>query len=121
MKLSFSKRIPTLVDNPTVQKRLSLLINVAYYALIISIFYLIFKTFFGLLVPFIIAFIFAALFQRPVNFLAKKTPIKRSVSSTVCVLLLVGVIVLLFSFLGMSAADKIKSSPPRSAKGSPET
>ena len=109
MKLSFSKRIPTLVDNPTVQKRLSLLINVAYYALIISIFYLIFKTFFGLLVPFIIAFIFAALFQRPVNFLAKKTPIKRSVSSTVCVLLLVGVIVLLFSFLGMSAADKIKS------------
>ena len=109
MKLSFTNRIPVLVDNPTVQKRLSVLINVLYYALIISIFYLIFKTFFGLLVPFIIAFVFAALFQRPVNFLARKTPIKRSVSSTACVLLVVGVIVLLFSFLGMGVADKIKS------------
>ena len=108
-RLRFSDRLPVAVDNDKVQKRFSLLINVAYYALIISIFYLIFKTFFGMLVPFIVAFIFAALFQKPVKFLERKTPIKRSVSSTVCVLLVVGVIVLLFSFLGMGVADKIKS------------
>ena len=108
-KLAFTSRIPVLVDNPTAQKRLSTLINVSYYALIISVFYLIFKTFFGILVPFIVAFILAALFQKPVGFLERKTPIKRSVSSTVCVLLLVGVLVLVFSFVGMSVADKIKS------------
>ena len=108
-KLSFSNRFPIQVDNPTVQKRLSTMINVSYYALLISVFYLIFKTFLGLLVPFIVAFILAALFQKPVGFLERKTPIKRSVSSTACVLLLVGVLALLFAFLGMGVADRIKS------------
>jgi sporulation integral membrane protein YtvI len=107
--MKLAGRLPAAMENPTVQKRLATLINVAYYALIIAVFYLIFKTFFGMLVPFIVAFIFAALFQKPVNFLARKTPVKRSVSSTVCVLLVVGVIALLFSFLGMGVADKIKS------------
>ena len=94
---------------PTVQKRLFTLINAAYYALIIGVFYLIFKTFFGMLVPFIVAFIFAALFQKPVNYITRKTPIKRSVAGTFCVLLLVGLLALLFSFLGMGVADRIKS------------
>ena len=109
MKQRLEDKIAVLVDNTTVQKRLSVLINVSYYALLITIFYLVFKTFFGMLVPFIVAFILAALFQKPVNFLSRKTPVKRSLASTVCVLLVVGVIVLLFSFLGMSVADRIKS------------
>lgn len=109
MKQRLEDKLAVLVDNATVQKRLSVLINVLYYSLIITIFYLIFKTFFGILLPFIVAFILAALFQKPVHFLERKTPIKRSVSSTICVLLLVGVLVLLFSFLGMGVADKIKS------------
>ena len=109
MKQKLEDRVALLTDNTRVQHRLSVLINVAYYALLITIFYLIFKTFFGMLVPFIVAFILAALFQKPVNFLSRKTPINRSVSSTVCVLLVVGLIVLLFSFLGMGVADKIKS------------
>ena len=109
MKKVFEKHVAVMVEDATVQKRLSTLINAAYYALIIAVFYLVFKTFFGMLVPFIVAFILAALFQRPVNFLARKTPVKRSISATVCVLLLVGVVALLFSFLGMSVADKIKS------------
>ena len=109
MKERLEEKMAVLTDNSKVNKRLSVLINVAYYALLITIFYLIFKTFFGILVPFIVAFILAALFQKPVNFISRKTPIKRSVSSTVCVLLVVGLIVLLFSFLGMGVADKIKS------------
>ena len=109
MKQRLEEKMAVLVDEAKVQRRLSVLINVAYYALLIAIFYLIFKTFFGVLLPFIFAFILAALFQKPVNFLSRKTPIKRSVSSTICVLLVVGVIVLLFSFLGMGVADRIKS------------
>lgn len=103
------KRIPVLVDNDKVQKRFSVLVNVAYYALLITIFYLVFKTFFGIIVPFVVAFIFAALFQHPIKFLERKTPIKRSISATVCVLLVVGLIVLLLSFLGMGVVDRIKS------------
>ena len=108
-KLLIEKRLSVMVDDPTVQKRLSTIINVSYYALLITLFYLVFKTFFGMLVPFLVAFVFAALFQRPINFIERKTPIKRSISATVCVLLLVGLIVLLFSFLGMGVADRIKS------------
>ena len=103
------KRIPVLVYNDKVQKRFSVLVNVAYYALLITIFYLVFKTFFGIIVPFVVAFIFAALFQHPIKFIERITPIKRSISATVCVLLVVGLIVLLLSFLGMGVVDKIKS------------
>ncbi len=109
MKQRLEEKMTILTDNTKVQRRLSVLINAAYYALLIAVFYLIFKTFFGMLVPFIVAFILAALFQKPVNFISRKTPVKRSVASTVCVLLVVGIVVLLFSFLGMGVADKIKS------------
>ena len=108
-KLLIEKRLSVMVDDPTVQKRLSTIINVSYYALLIALFYLVFKTFFGMLVPFLVAFMFAALFQRPVRYIEQKTPIKRSISATVCVLLLVGGIALLFSFLGMGLADRIRS------------
>ena len=41
-------------------KRLRIIISVVYFALILGAFYLIFKTFFGILVPFIAAFLIAA-------------------------------------------------------------
>lgn len=90
------------------KKRLSVLINVAYFALILAIFYLIFKTFFGLLVPFITAFIVAAIFDRPTSFIVRKTPLKRGFVSAVTVVFAIGVIMGLFSLLGMGLIKEIK-------------
>lgn len=94
--------------NPIVEKRRAILINVAYFALLLAIFYLIFKTFFGILVPFISAFLFAALLQKPVNFITKKTPVKRSAASAGCVLLLLCLALSLFFLAGMGIFGKIK-------------
>lgn len=94
--------------NPVVEKRRSVLINAAYFALIIAIFYLIFKTFFGLLLPFIVAFMIAALLQKPVNFISRKTPVKRSLAGTLCILLLIGIIAALLFLAGLGLIGKVK-------------
>jgi len=91
-----------------VEKRRAVLINVVYYALIIALFYLVFKVFFGIIAPFIVAFFIAAILQRPVNFLNKKTRIGRGPLSTVCVLLLLGIIGLLIFLLGNRLFVKVK-------------
>ena len=91
-----------------VQKRLSFIINIAYFALILTIFYLVFKTFFGVLIPFITAFLVAALLNRPVEFIDRKTPVKRGIISVVLVLAILAVIVGLFSLIGMGLFSKIK-------------
>lgn len=92
----------------TVRKRLSFIINIAYFVLILAVFYLIFKTFFGVLVPFIIAFLVAALFDRPVKFLDRKTPLKRGTSSVILVVLSLAVIGGLFWLIGIGVAGKVK-------------
>ena len=83
-----------------VEKRRALLINVAYFALIIAAFYFVLKYFMGLIAPFVVAFIFAAVLQRPVNFINKKTHIARGPLSTVCVLLLLAAVCMLMFLIG---------------------
>ena len=91
------------------QKRWSVIVSVLYYALILGAFYLIFKTFFGVLFPFIAAFLIAALLHRPVQFITRKTPLNRSVVSTVFVLLILGALGVLIFFAGSYLVDKLKS------------
>ena len=88
------------MKNDVVEKRRSILINAMYFALIVAVFYFVIKTCFGLLLPFIVAFIIAACIQRPVHFLSEKTHISRGPFSTVFVLLIIGVIGLLLFLLG---------------------
>ena len=83
-----------------VEKRRAILINVLYFALLIAVFYFVLKTFLGILLPFIVAFLGAALVQRPVKFLHKKTRIPRGPLSAVVVLLMVAVVVLLLVLVG---------------------
>ena len=90
-------------------KRLRIIISVVYFALILGAFYLIFKTFFGILVPFIAAFLIAAVLHRPVQFITRKTPLRRSLVSTVFVLLILGAVGLLIFFAGSGLVDKLKS------------
>ena len=90
------------------QKRWRVIVTTAYYALILGAFYLIFKTFFGVLFPFIVAFLIAALLHRPVQYITRKTPLNRSMVSTVFVLLILGAIGALLFFAGSSLVEKIK-------------
>ena len=82
------------------EKRRAILINVAYIAFIVAVFYVVIKVFSGIFLPFIAAFLIAALIQRPVKFLSRKTHIGRGPVSAVFVLLLIGVIGLLLFLLG---------------------
>lgn len=91
-----------------VKKRLSFVINIVYFAVILALFYLIFKTFFGILVPFIIAFLVALLLNRPVKFITRKTPIKRGITSVVLVVVVLAVMAGLFSLIGMGLFSRLK-------------
>ena len=83
-----------------IEKRRALLINVLFYALIVAAFYFILKVFSGILLPFIAAFLIAAVIQKPVHFLNRKTHIGKGPMSAVFVLLILGLIGLLIFLLG---------------------
>lgn len=89
-------------------KKWSVIVNVLYAALIIGAFYLIFKTFFGVLLPFLLAFFVAAILNRPVSFIEKKTPLKRGPLSAVFVLLILAVVGGLFTLAGAGIVSKLK-------------
>ena len=91
-----------------IKKRWGAIVTVLYFAMILAAFYLVFKAFFSLLVPFIFAFLVAVLLHRPVRMLSDKTPLNRSVVSTVLVLLIVGVFGMLLFFAGSAVAGKVK-------------
>lgn len=78
----------------TIAKRRAFLINFFYFAVIIALFYLFMHYAFWITFPFLAAFAVAMLLQRPVNFIARKTPIKRGLASVIMVILL------LIAFLG---------------------
>ena len=94
--------------SPTTQKRLSALITAAYFIMILAAFYLVFKTFAGILMPFIFAFISAAILHKPITYLNRKIKIPRSPLSAVFVIAILAVIVTLIMLLGMEATEQIK-------------
>lgn len=94
--------------SPTTQKRLSAIINVIYVIMIMAAFYLVFRTFAGILMPFIFAFIFAMILHRPITFVNKKLKIPRSPVSALFVILILGIIVTLIMLLGMEIAEQVK-------------
>lgn len=80
-----------------VEKKRNFIIHTVYIAIVLALFYLFFKYAFGVLFPFLCALAAAAVFQRPVNFICKKTPIKRGIASVFMVL--VGTLVILAAFV----------------------
>ena len=91
-----------------IEKRRGIIINVIYYALLLAAFYLLFKYLFGLLFPFIAAFLVAALLHRPVKYITGKTPLNRSVTSTVFVLLILGAVGILLFLAGNGIVGKVR-------------
>ena len=94
--------------DPVTQKRLRVLINVAYFAMLVSAFMAFFIYGFPMVAPFVFAFLRAALLHRPVRFLYEKTPLTRSVSSTVLVLLILGALGFLLFLLGNAVAARVR-------------
>lgn len=72
-----------------VKQRWSFLVSFAYFTLMILLYYVFFKFAFWALFPFLCSFAIAMMLQRPVNFITRKTPIKRGPISTLMVLLIV--------------------------------
>ncbi|MBR4050384.1 MAG: sporulation integral membrane protein YtvI [Clostridia bacterium] len=82
----------------SVERRKGVLINVAYFALIVGAFYLFMRFAFWPLFPFIFAFFAAMLLQKPVRLLTKRTPIKKGLAAFLltmfCALFLIGILAL---------------------------
>ena len=83
-----------------VEKRKQTIINILYVGMILGLLYLVLKYAFWLLFPFILAFFVAAILQKPVNFLSRKTPIKKGVWSGILVLLITAVLIVLLVLTG---------------------
>ena len=95
------------MDN-VIEKRRSTLINAAYIALVCAVIFFACKYTFGLLLPFVFAFGIATLLQKPVNFITKKTPVKRSLAGALCVFALIGIVIFLLAFAGVQLFTQIR-------------
>lgn len=91
-----------------VEKRRQTIINIIYFGIIIAVAAVLLRYAVGICMPFIIAFVIAAILQKPKNFLVKKTPLKKGLASALCVLLALVLIVLVFSLIGARVFDEIK-------------
>ncbi len=79
-----------------IEKKKSFIINTVYAAILIALFYLFFKYALGTVFPIICSLIIAMVLQKPVNFVCKKTPLKRGIVSTF--LVLISFLLVLFAF-----------------------
>ena len=91
-----------------IEKKKNFVINTFYTVIVVALFYLFFRYAFGTLLPFLIAIAVAALLQKPVNLISKKTPIKRGLASVFCVLLSFFAILSALVLLGVWAGSELK-------------
>ena len=75
------------------EKKRKFIINVVYTVILIALFYLFFKFAFGTILPIICAIVAAMILQKPVNFICKKTPLKRGLVSALSVLFAFAVVI----------------------------
>lgn len=91
------------------QKRWSFIVNVLYFGIFIAAFFLFMKYAFGTVFPFIVAFIIAALLQRPLRFITSKSKkIPKGVTGVVLSVLVFAVILGLFSLVGVRIGLAVK-------------
>lgn len=89
------------------EKKKKTIINILYYAILLTLFYCFMKYAFGLFFPFILAFIVAMVMQRPINFISGKTKLKKGLVSGIMILLLVVAAGFIVSLLGVKLWDGI--------------
>ncbi len=94
--------------NTTVEKRRALLINVAYFALIIGAFYLFMRYAFWTVSPFIFAFFIAMLLQKPVSAVTGRTRLKKGFVSFIAVLFIAVFFAGLLALAGTTVFTELK-------------
>lgn len=90
------------------QRKKKFIIDVVYIVLVAIIFYYFMKYAFGLFFPFLVALTVAAILQRPVNFICKKTPLKKGFVSVVLVLFSLTVVLGLITGLAIRLGVEVK-------------
>lgn len=94
--------------NETIEKRKGFIINVAYIALLLGLAYVFLKYLFWLVAPFLFAFLFAVILQRPLRAIDKKTHKKgHGIISVLLVVLSICIVVVPVAFIIASVIDKI--------------
>jgi len=91
------------------KKRLSFIIHLVFWGIIITLAYLGLRYLFGAILPFLIATGIAALLQRPINFLDKKTKLKRKFWSPVFVTVTFLIMAFLIFVLGAQLIGQLVS------------
>lgn len=89
-------------------KRRNTLINIAYFAVIAIAFYVFMEYLLGLVAPFIIAFIFAVIMQKPIRFISKKTKAKKGFVACFLVILVLGSLISVLFFIGYKLFAELK-------------
>ena len=91
-----------------IEKKKIFIINTIYAVILLALFYLFFKYAFGTLFPFLVAIAAAMILQKPVNFINRKTPIKRGLASVFCVLLGFFTLIAVLVLIGIWAGIELK-------------
>lgn len=92
-----------------VEHRRAFLINFVFFALIIAIGYVVLKFLFWPLFPFLMAFVLAMAFQRPVHFVERKLKIGRGFPSVVLVLLILMIVLGVLTLLGALLVNQTRA------------
>lgn len=87
----------------------SFIIRFCYWAIIALIIYLLVKYCLPVWVPFVIGAVIAAVLNRPVNFISRKTKIKRPYVCVVVILLFFAALAMLFALLGAQVVQAVSS------------
>lgn len=94
--------------NTTIEKRRALLINTAYFVLIIGAFYLFMRFAFWTVAPFLFAFFIAMLLQKPVHKITQRTPLKKGLVSFLAVMLIALFLIGLITLAGTTIVTELK-------------
>lgn len=92
------------------EKQKAFIIHVVYIILILGLGYVAIKYILPLLMPFVIGLVIAVIFRRLIDFLQKKTRIKRSFISIGILIIFYGIVVLLISLIGVKVFTFIKEN-----------
>lgn len=91
-----------------IEKKRNFIINTAYVAILLALFYLFFKYALGTVFPIVCALIAAMALQKPVNFICKKTPLKKGIVSAVSVLFAFFVLIAILGLLVFWVGSEFK-------------
>lgn len=96
-------------NHETIERHRAAIIQVAYWGLIIGGLYLGYKYLFPVLFPFVIAFLLAAIMNRPVSYLQRKAHLPRVLPSVIFTFLFAGIIMGFCILCGAGVVAGIKS------------